>query len=227
MRQLVLDIGPATGPTLANFVAGPNAQVLQHLRLWSEPLGSAGRRSPVPTYLWGPHGSGKSHLLRSLCTALDQQGLPTGWMDSGGAAQDYNEAWQAVFMDDVHLYSAAQQHQAFAWFVQAQSQQCAVLAAGDVTPAALPLREDLRTRLGWGHVFGLDLLSEEQRRAVLRQAADTRGVFLGDEVMDYMLTHFSRDLGSLLELLAALDHYALQTKRAITIPLLKSMLEHS
>ncbi|MGQ0711458.1 MAG: DnaA regulatory inactivator Hda [Rhodoferax sp.] len=227
MRQLVLDIGPHTGPTLANFVAGPNAQALQHLRLWSEPLAAGGRRSPVPLYLWGPHGSGKSHLLRAVCAALEAQGLALGWMDSASAAQEYNDAWAAVFMDDVHLYSAAQQHQAFAWFVQAQSQQCAVLAAGDAAPTALPLREDLRTRLGWGHVFALDLLSEAQRRAVLRQAADARGVFLGDEVMDYMLNHFSRDLGSLLELLAALDHYALQTQRAITIPLLKSMLEHS
>lgn len=56
---------------------------------------------------------------------------------------------------------------------------------------------------------------------MLRQSADARGVFLGDEVMDYMLTRFSRDLGSLMELLELLDGYALQTQRAITIPLIK------
>ena len=53
------------------------------------------------------------------------------------------------------------------------------------------MREDLRTRLGWGHVFGLKVLSEPERRSVLRQAADARGVFLSDEVMDFMLTRFS------------------------------------
>jgi DnaA family protein len=57
------------------------------------------------------------------------------------------------------------------------------------------------------------------------QEADARGVFLGDDVMDFMLTRFSRDLGSLVALLGQLDGYALQTKRAITIPLIKSMLE--
>jgi DnaA-homolog protein len=92
-------------------------------------------------------------------------------------------------------------------------------------PADLKLREDLRTRLAWGHVFQLSVLSEPERRAVLRQAADARGVFLGDEVMDFMLTRFSRDLGSLMQLLEHLDGYALQTKRAITIPLIKAMLE--
>ena len=34
-----------------------------------------------------------------------------------------------------------------------------------------------------------------------------------------------RDLASLIQLLDQLDGYALQTQRAITIPLLKSMLE--
>jgi DnaA family protein len=99
-----------------------------------------------------------------------------------------------------------------------------VLAAGNLPPADLQLRDDLRTRLGWGHVFQIKSLSEPERRAVLRQAADARGVFLGDEVMDFMLTRFSRDLGSLMELLDLIDGYALQTKRAITVPLIKSMM---
>ena len=80
-------------------------------------------------------------------------------------------------------------------------------------------------RLGWGHVFQLQALGETERRAVLRRAADDRGVFLGDEVMDFMLRRFSRDLSSLMMLLDQLDSYALRTQRAITIPLIKSMLE--
>jgi DnaA-homolog protein len=125
------------------------------------------------------------------------------------------------------LYTAAQQHTAFNWFVNAQTHQRPVMAAGELPPTDLPLRDDLRTRLGWGHTFALRVLSEPERRSVLRQAADARGVFLSDEVMDYMLTRFSRDLGSLMELLELLDGYALQTKRAITVPLIKSMMENA
>ncbi len=58
------------------------------------------------------------------------------------------------------------------------------------------------------------------------EQADARGVFLGDEVMDYILTRFSRDLASLVQLLDRLDGYSLQTQRPITIPLIKSMLEN-
>ena len=228
MKQIALDIGLANGPTLASFFAGPNEAALRHLELWVGEKSNALTRSPVPAYLWGSGGSGKTHLLKAVQQALREQGAAVGWLDASvQEPPEFNEGWAAVLMDDVHLYTAVQQHAAFNWFVNAQTHQRWVLGAGELPPSDLKLREDLRTRLGWGHVFHLHVLSEPERRAVLRQAADARGVFLGDEVMDFMLTRFSRDLGSLMELLDLMDGYALQTKRGITIPLIKSMMENS
>jgi DnaA family protein len=223
MKQIALDIGLAPGPTLDSFFAGVNEPALKHLQLWA----GSPTRSPVPTYLWGESASGKTHLLKAVEHSLREQGATAGWLDASvHEPPEFNPAWSVVLLDDVHLYTAVQQHAAFNWFVNAQTHQRGVLAAGLLPPADLQLREDLRTRLGWGHVFQLHVLDEPERRAVLRQEADARGVFLGDEVMDFMLTRFSRDLGSLVALLGQLDGYALQTKRAITIPLLKSMLEN-
>ncbi|OGB06650.1 MAG: DnaA regulatory inactivator Hda, partial [Burkholderiales bacterium RIFCSPHIGHO2_12_FULL_61_11] len=208
------------------FFGGPNAAAVKHLELWAgNPL-----RSQVPTYLWGEAASGKTHLLKAAAGVLHGQGALVGWMDASLLEPPaFNESWSAVIMDDCHLYTAVQQQGAFNWFVNALNAADGkprwVLAAGNVPPADLALREDLRTRLGWGHLFGLQTLNEAERRAVLRREADARGVFLSNEVMDFMLTRFSRDLGSLMQLLNQLDGYALQTQRAITIPLLKSMLE--
>ena len=228
MKQIALDIGLSTGPTLANFCAGPNEAALRHMELWIGVKSSATNRSPVPTYFWGPSGSGKTHLLKAAREALREQGARVGWLDASTLeAPEFSESWVAVVLDDVHLYTAAQQQTAFNWFVNAQTHQRPVLAAGELPPADLKLRDDLRTRLGWGHVFAMHMLSEPERRAVLRQSADARGVFLSDEVMDFMLTRFSRDLGSLMELLELLDGYSLQTKRPITIPLIKSMMENA
>ena len=227
LKQIALDIGLAPEPTLAGFVPGRNAQALQHLRLWAE----SAIRSPVPIYLSGPEGAGKTHLLRAAHAALRCQGATLGWLAADiPPRRAFDEAWDAVLLDDVHLYSAEQQHAAFNWFVNAVAPATgrprAVLAAGALPPADLPLREDLRTRLGWGHVFELQPLPEADLRAVLRRAADERGVHLADEVMDFILKRFSRDLGSLMALLDHLDRYALQTQRAITIPLVKSMLQN-
>ena len=227
MKQMALDIGLAPVPTLANFVGAGNEATLEHLRLWADnPL-----RSPVPTCLWGEGGSGKTHLLRAVREALRDHGSRVGWLDAATLhPPEYDEHWDAVLLDDCHLYTAEQQAAAFNWFVNAQAPAHGparwVLAAADRPPADLQLREDLRTRLGWGHVFQLHALGETERRAVLRRAADERGVFLGDDVMDYMLNRFARDLSSLMMLLDQLDAYALRTQRVITIPLIKSMLEN-
>ena len=222
MKQIALDIGLRAGPTLSSFFAGPNEAALRHLQLWA----GSPTRSPVPTYLWGNSGAGKTHLLKAVEASLREQGASAGWLDASvHEPPEFREDWAVVLLDDVHLYTAVQLQAALNWFVNAQTHQRGVLAAGSLPPAELKLREDLRSRLAWGHVFHLQVLSEPERRAVLRQQADARGVFLGDEVMDFMLTRFSRDLGSLAQLLDHLDGYALQTKRAITIPLIKSMLE--
>ena len=223
MKQLVLDIGLPTGPTLANFSAGTDTALLQHVGVWLQ-----GGASNVPTYVWGAQGSGKTHILLAVAAELHSQGARLGWLDAEVHSERlFNESWSAILLDDVHRYTAAQQQQAFNWLINAQTHQCPVLAAGDTAPVALPLRDDLRTRLGWGHVFGLQPLDEPAQRAVLRQSAQARGLTLSDEVLDYMLNRFSRDMGSLMELLQRMDRYALQTQRAITIPLIKSMMDNA
>ena len=160
-----------------------------------------------------------------MAQALREQGATVGWLDpSVIEPPEFEEHWAAVLFDDVQHFDAVQQHAAFNWFVNAQTWQRDVLAAGNAPPADLQLREDLRTRLGWGHIFQLHALTEPECRAVLRQEAAARGVALGDEVVDFMLTRFSRDIGSLVHMLEQLDAYALQTQRTVTIPLIKAML---
>jgi len=232
MKQLPLDIGLSLGPTFNSYVPGSNQPALEHLLLWIGATERQSYRSPVPTYLWGENGSGKTHLLKAVQQALGERGGTVGWLDPAvQEAPQFNPEWAAVLMDDVHLYTPIQQQFAFNWFVNAVSTDAGmarpVVATGDLPPAGLGLRDDLRSRLGWGHVFKLEILSESDRRAVLRQQADSRGIFLRDDVMDYVLGRFSRDLGSLMELLDQIDRYALQTQRGITIPLIKAMLDQS
>ena len=228
MKQLVLDIGLVPGPTLDGFLAGPNEPALRHLQLWVAEGDGPAVHSSVPSYFWGDSGSGKTHLIESVHGALREQGGRVGWLHPGVHEPcAFDDSWVAVLLDDVHLFNPVQQQAAFNWFIHAQGLQRGIVAAGALPPADLKLREDLRTRLGWGHVFHLQVLTEPECRAVLRHAADERGVLLTDDVLDYMLHHFSRDLGSLMELLAQLDGYALQTQRAITIPLIRSMLENT
>src|SRR5690606_25386960 len=140
MKQLALDIGLAPLPTLDNFVAAGNEAALAHLRLWvPNPL-----RSPVPTFLWGDGGSGKTHLLRAVREALREQGARVGRLDAATLdPPEFDEHWDAVLLDDTQLYTAVQQAAAFNWFVNAQAPAHGtarwVLATGDRPPADLQL----------------------------------------------------------------------------------------
>jgi len=217
MKQIPLAIGPEAARTYENFLPGPNAAVLAHLRMLAP--------GAPPVYLWGPAGSGKTHLLHAVVERAQQQGDSAVWFAAAAPA-----SWQApdhfdwLVLDDCQALDAEQQQAAFALFVEAGTQGAAVLAAGSVPPIDLGVREDLRTRLGWGHVFALQPPAEPEVRAALRREADRRGTFLTDEVMDYLLTRFARDLKHLMAQLDRLDEFSLSTKRAITVPLLKQML---
>ncbi|MGA0610134.1 DnaA regulatory inactivator Hda [Caldimonas sp. KR1-144] len=218
MRQLPLAIAPGPAPGFDNFVPGTNAAALAALR--RRPLPA------TPLYLWGETGTGKTHLLQALARELrDGEGASIGAFGVRSSAPwAWDETWRAVLIDDCESLDAAQQHAAFALFVEAQGAQVPLVAAGRLPPVDLPLREDLRTRLGFGLVFQLQPPTEAEVRAALRREADRRGIFLSDELMRWVMLRHARDLGSLMGLLDRLDVYALERQRAVTVPLLREML---
>jgi DnaA family protein len=228
MKQLPLDILAQPVFSFDNFLPGPNDWALAQLRAWvpqAGPEGSPHWPAQAPIYLWGPSGSGKSHLLHAMAEACMARGLRVSAFSAATPLPWEEEAeCSLVLLDDCELLDDARQHAAFVLFVNAVTRGAQVMAAGRLPPVDLPLREDLRSRLGWGHIVPLQPLDEAPMRAALRREADRRGVFLSDEVLDYLLTHFARDLQHLMGLLARLDAFALTHKRALTLPLLRKML---
>ena len=99
-----------------------------------------------------------------------------------------------------------------------------VLAAGDVSPANLPLRDDLRTRLASGVVIELAPLADVDKLVALRGHARERGMAISDEVLGYLLRTQGRDMGTQTAVLDALDRYSLETKRPLTLPLARTVI---
>lgn len=231
-RQLLLDVLPSPAATLGNYLSGQNAEAL------------AAARALTPghaIYFWGPEGSGRTHLLRALADAPDAAQTPQGrYVCAGedGADAELRELADAssdaamprlVAVDDVHLMNEAEQSALFAlynrWRESASAGRAFALAvAGDRAPMMAPLREDLRTRLGWDLVFRLEPLSDADKLAALQVQAAGRGLQLAPEVLNWILTRCSRDMRRLSGLLDALDRYSLAARRPITVPLLRAML---
>jgi DnaA family protein len=199
MQQLLLELAPPPQPTLENFFPGRNGAAVKALR---EAL-AAGERF---VFLWGPGGSGKTHLLRAFSAA------------AAAAARE------AVAIDDVARLGEAEQIALFDACNRLRASKGALAASAAAPPAQLALRPDLRSRLASGIVLQLHPLSDDDKSAALAGHAARRGMRLERELTAYLLTHFDRDMGAQIALLDALDRYSLQRKRALTLPLLKEAL---
>lgn len=229
MKQIPLDLGPSAAFVREDFVEGNNPALTSWLLNWPNDLA----QEPVVVYLWGALGVGKTHLLRALASVAHGLGWQVLLLDSQGLQSmdaDHPEAPTLVLLDDCERMDDTCQHWAFNMFIEAaasaqSSHPVRIIAAGVCPPVDLPVREDLRTRLGWGLVFGMEPLPEEGVRRVLIRESQRRGLNWAEGVLPYILTRFNRNLGELMPLVDRLDRFALAEKRVITVPLLKQMLE--
>jgi DnaA family protein len=237
MRQIPLDLGPRVMQGLDDFIVGGNEALLAWLRAWPQvsELNS-------PAYIWGPAGAGKTHLLRAMVERALAMGFGAIWLNAQTC-----QMWDALdpqaptlaVIDECERLDAEHQHLAFNFFIEAARSVAAqasgqaaeqdagplyILAAGATPSVDLPVRDDLRTRLGWGLSFALSPLAEDGLRQALAHEAHRRGMALGEGVVSYLLSRYSRDLGFLMGLLNRLDRFALAEHRVVTVPLLKQML---
>ncbi len=220
MKQLVLNISPAPPPTFANFVVGQNqelAALLQNM--------ASGANPERFVYIWGEPGAGKSHLLRAFATTVRER--PSMRFDSKSSVPEISQIRgdETVTFDDVHRLSATGQPALFHAYNRIRTGAGRLIASGRFPPPRLTILADLKSRLGWGLVLEVKPLSDEEKYAALSQHAADRGFSLAPEVIRYILSHCNRDLPSLMNLLAALDLYSLQNKRAITVPLIKEVID--
>jgi DnaA family protein len=94
-----------------------------------------------------------------------------------------------------------------------------------MSPDAMrPGLQDLRSRLMWGPVFQLQPLKDTDKFEALRLRAKQRGLELPQNVAEYLMRHFPRDLFGLFEKLDKLDMASMAMQRRLTIPFVKSVL---
>ena len=221
MRQRAFEFSVAAEPTLELFIAGRNSELVQALESLREP---AAERC---IYIWGPAGSGRSHLLKAAVTGLARSGARSEYVDAADVAARLPQlaACDAVAIDDVERLDDAGQSAAFTLFNEMRSAGRTFLAAGNAPAMRLPLREDLVTRLGWGLVFEVQPITDEDAADALSRHASGRGFTLAPEVRDYLLARVPRDMPTLVAILDDLDRYSLEAKRPITVPLVRELLE--
>ncbi|MDK9724580.1 MAG: DnaA regulatory inactivator Hda [Sterolibacteriaceae bacterium MAG5] len=219
MTQLILDLKPEQIPSLDNFVAGANAELVGRLRAIAVPGGFD------MIYVWGPPGSGRSHLLAAVAQESAPR-RPTALLAGAAVGTDLTlPPGGLVIIDDVETLSADAQQALFRTFNSARLVGLSLLLSGPVPPLHLELREDLRTRIGQALIYEVKALDDDEKSAALRRHAMLRGMRVEDGLVQYLLRHGRRDLPSLMAVLDGLDRASLQQKRPATLPLLREVMQ--
>lgn len=243
-KQFALDIGHTPKPSLSNFLAGENlalhSALLALAKSWEMKTPSLVSENPLNQrwiYWWGPEGSGRSHLLSAIGDAAQQLGLdrfslspnePISWVRLEECLPSLSESEKpsVITVDDVDRLDERLVASLFRILNTIQASKAVhIFMSGNAAPGVLRLREDLRTRLGWGLVFQTHLLGDGEKIEALQQAAQARGLVLSPDVLPWLLNRFYRDMPNLMALIDALDSYSLETKRAVTLPLVRELLQ--
>jgi DnaA family protein len=221
MKQLPLGVRLPASAVFDSFALGFNAEVLAALR----------SRNTAPLWLWGAHGTGKTHLLQAVCAAA---GTAAAYFPLQRPPRLPPEALagfertQVLCIDDLEQVAGdtAWEQALFRLFNSAAELDTRLIFAAALAPRQLEWTlEDWRSRAAACVVYQLRELDDAGRIEALRLRAAQRGLQLPRETAEYLVQHLPRDLPTLCRILDDLDEASLVAQRRLTIPFIRDALE--
>ncbi|HSW68823.1 MAG TPA: DnaA regulatory inactivator Hda [Gammaproteobacteria bacterium] len=228
INQLTLGVGLKDEATFANYFAGPNSLLVQELKKSAQGLGER------VIYFYGAGAQGSTHLLQACCHEAHQQGLSAVYLplasliDFSPDVFEGLESRHLICIDDVHLIAGktAWEEAVFHAYNRIQDAGGQLIVTAKMAPKSAGfILPDVVSRLSWGIVIQLQLLTDAEKLQILIMRAERRGMTLSEEVGKFILTHCPRHMSTLFAALDALDKVSLAAQRKLTIPFVKTVLE--
>lgn len=215
---------------LQEFIWGENALLKFHLEHVLE------NSDDQFIYIWGQTGSGKSHLLQTICHQYDEKlssiYLPLSLAESiPPSCLDNLEEQQIVSLDDIHLIQNMPEWEEALFHLYNRirdKKNTLLIISGQHPPTLLNLKlPDLVSRLQWGMTWHLKEPSDDLKLQIIMQKAVKKGFYIPEAVAQYMLSHYARHLTTQMKILDILDQSSLQAqRRTISIPFIKECLKN-
>jgi DnaA family protein len=226
MRQIPLGLRLPDRAVFAGFLPARNAEAVAHAQQVAQGAGT------TLTWLCGPRGAGKTHLLQAVCAAASER-VRSGYVPLGemaafgvGVLEGFPQL-ACLCLDDVDQVAGELEweHAIFALLREIEDSGGRLVLSAVAPPAllawALP---DLGSRCTAAAVFQLRVLDEAEQQQALTLRAHLRGFELPEETLRWLQRRFPRDMRSLYELLDTLDEAALAAQRRLTIPFIREVL---
>ncbi len=221
--QLILNFDLREVARFDNFIVDDNQTLINDLQ----------NKSQFCVFYYGTSGSGKTHLLHSLCHQYSIESKSTTYIPLAEYTElspqifDGLENMALVCIDDIQMVAGNEEWETalFHLYNRVRDNHGRIVVSSAMSLKSLAINlADLRSRFTWGPVYQIKALSDKNKCLALQQHATSRGLELTNEVCEYLLSRYSRDISSLFEMLDILDKAALVAKRKITIPFVRKIL---
>jgi|SRR5919109_1772085 DnaA family protein len=226
MRQIPLGVRLPDRAVFASFLPARNTEALAHARR------VASAEVSGLTWLAGPAGAGKTHLLQAVCAAASER-MRAGYLGLAEVAPlgvgvlEGMPQLECLCLDDIDQVAGRVEWERaiFGLLRELEDGGGRLIVAACPPPAliqwALP---DLGSRCAAGAVLQLRVLDESEQLLALQLRARLRGFELPAETLHWLQRRFPRDMRRLYELLDTLDEAALAAQRRLTVPFIREVL---
>ena len=222
--QIPLNFNTVRKTSLEEFVAGDNSEAIFHL---------CNDKNKI-ILLWGPSGAGKTHLLMGLVESyfenhqsaiylpLEQKEVLFPQMLEG------LESNHLICIDDIDLVAGDKEWEKalFILFNAMRERKhklvVSAFSSSEHINFSLP---DLASRFQWGLTYQIFPLSEQDCVQVMKSYAKEYQLELSEDLINYLFSHYSRNLSKLIQLIEKLEKLSLSRQRKLTIPFVKSCLQ--
>ena len=216
--QLALDLGHRPALGREDFLVAPNnASAVALIDSWPDWPGASAA-------VYGPPGSGKTHLAHVFAARAHAEIVPLGALEEA-AGRALDGALRAAAVEDadraageglLHLLNAVAEKGGH------------LLLTARAAPSRWPVRlADLASRLRALPAVGIGAPDDATLAAVLVKLFGDRQLRVGGEVVVYLAARIERSFDGARRIVAALDAASLAARRAVTVALARELLQRS
>jgi DnaA family protein len=224
-NQLPLNFKNDSHKTFKEFVIGKNKELIESLNSF---IGS----NEILFYLWGDSGTGKSHILQSLVSQLNENnrlGVVVTPIDISNR-QNVNliQMFDIICIDNVEniAENPELEEALFFWINEIKQANKKIILSSQISNQSnfwqLP---DLKSRILSGRTSEVKALDRDQTLEVFKKLADQKAIVIDFKIEKYLQNNCPMNLKFLSKLLNQLDEVTLIQKKHVTIPLLKNILQ--
>ena len=228
LSQIPFEFGNFQKIDFASFIQDKNKELLSLLNTVTK------KEQNECLYIWGPHGTGKTHLLQAACKQASEINYQVAYIPLKHHKEFDPEILNGlgqldlICIDDVEFISDNLEWQQRLTLVynEIRDNSNSIIFSSTFSPRSISIElDDLRSRLSWGQVFKIKPPDDQLKIQILKKKATERSFELSNNVAEFLIHRSDRDLNSLIIILDKIDRLSLAKKRKVTIPLVKELID--